>query len=402
MLKTWTASIASLIQLRKRERFSALKDFDSSVQAIINDVYENQDEALRRLTIKFDKVVVKDFKIPKTELKKAYEKTDERLIKSLEKAHEAISSYHRFQKYPTIQDNDEGRLRTQKVTPIENVGIYIPGGTASYPSSVLMNAIPAKVAGVKKIVMVTPPQKDGIDPAVLAAAYMCGVDEVYQVGGAQAIAALAYGTKSIPAVDKVVGPGNMYVALAKQKLSSVIGIDHFAGPSEVLILANDIDDAPYIAADLIAQAEHDPLAQSILVSLDTTLIRAVNQELQKQVLLRNRQEIIKTSLKNRGLAIKVNLIAPEHLQVMVEDPIYHLKYIENAGAIFLGKYTPEAIGDYIGGPNHTLPTSGTARFASGLSTYDFLKRSSVLMLTKEAFDDVADDVILMADSAVNT
>lgn len=406
MLKTWNQTIDALIKTRKKERFVSLKEFDKVVQTIIDDVYKNQDDALRRLTLKFDGVNVKDFKISAPLLKKAYENTDEALIKALEKAHKAITSYHRFQKYPTLQDSFNGALRTQKVSPIEKVGIYIPGGTACYPSSVLMNAIPAKVAGVKKIIMVTPPQKEGINQAVLAAAYMCGITEVYQVGGAQAIAALAYGTESIPAVDKVVGPGNIFVALAKQKLSSVIGIDHFAGPSEVLIFANDENDASWIAADLIAQAEHDKMAQSILVTFEKTVVEAVNIELQKQLSLRVRQEIIETSLKQRGMAIVVsgfeeayqviNQIAPEHLQLMVDDPIYHLKYIENAGAIFLGKYTPEALGDYLGGPNHTLPTAGTARFASGLSTYDFLKRSSVLMFSKEGFEAVADDVILLA------
>jgi histidinol dehydrogenase len=406
MLKRWTESLNTLIQTRKHQRFSALKTYDQPVQAIIEDVYLNQDEALRRLTKQFDGVDVESFKVPETALKKAFDECPEALKKALIKAKENITSYHQLQKYPTIQDGNTQLLRAQIVTPIESVGIYIPGGTARYPSSVLMNAIPAQVAGVKNIIMVTPPQKEGIDSSVLAAAYLCGVKEVYQVGGAQAIAALAYGTQSIPAVDKVVGPGNIYVALAKQKLSSVIGIDHFAGPSEVLILAGENANPKWVAADLIAQAEHDPLAQSILVTLSDALIEQVNQELVRQITKRTRKAIIEISLKERGLAIKVasleeayayvNAIAPEHLEIILDDPLYHLNYIHHAGAIFLGPYTPEAIGDYMGGPNHTLPTSGTAKFASGLSTYDFLKRTSVLQYSKEAFNDVARDVITLA------
>lgn len=406
MLNRWTDSLKTLIKSRKQQRFSSLKTYDQTVQDIIEEVYLNQDEALRRLTKQFDGVDVKTFKVPEADLKKAFDECPEALKKALIKAKENITSYHQLQKYPTIQDGQPLVLRAQIVTPIESVGIYIPGGTARYPSSVLMNAIPAQVAGVKNIIMVTPPQKEGIDPSVLAAAYLCGVKEVYQVGGAQAIAALAYGTTSIPAVDKVVGPGNIYVALAKQKLSSVIGIDHFAGPSEVVILAGENANPKWVAADLIAQAEHDPLAQSILVTLSDTLIDQVNQALALQLKDRSRKEIIEVSLKERSLAIKVasleeayayvNAIAPEHLEILLDDPLYHLNYIHHAGAIFLGPYTPEAIGDYIGGPNHTLPTAGTAKFASGLSTYDFLKRTSVLQYSKEAFNGVASDVITLA------
>ena len=406
MLNLWTASLEALIKEKRALAIEALTSYEKSVQIILDDVFKEGDKALKRWTKTLDSVEIDDFLIPESTLKKAYESLSPALKKALENAKASITSYHQHQKYATFQDQENGSVRAQKVTPIDKVGLYIPGGTARYPSSVLMNAIPALVAGVKSIVMVTPPHPDGIDPSVLGAAYLCGIKTVFQVGGAQAIAALAYGTETIPTVDKIVGPGNIYVALAKQRVSSIVGIDHFAGPSEVLIYADASVDPAWVAADLIAQAEHDVLAQAILITADPAVLDNVNSALESQVRLRSRRTIIEESLRKRSVALLVkshqeayqtiNAVAPEHLQLMTTDPMQHLKFIDHAGAIFMGKYTPEAVGDYIGGPNHTLPTSGTARFASGLSTYDFLKRSSVLQMTEASFEKVADDVITLA------
>lgn len=400
-------TVHSFLTERRRQQFKSNATVTQTVSTIIQDVYETGDAALKQWTQTLDHVTIDTFKIAEEQLKTAWDSLPEALKKALENAKASIETYHQAQAYMPLHQNALGISRTQRITPLARVGIYIPGGTARYPSSVLMNAIPAQVAGVKDIVMVTPPHPEGIDPSVLGAAYLCGVHEVYQVGGAQAIAALAIGTKSIPPVDKIVGPGNIYVATAKGQLSSVVGIDHFAGPSEVLIFADDSVDPAWIAADLMAQAEHDPLAQSILISQDVSVLDAVENALETMLPTRMRKTIIESSLKTNGLRILlpslpdvydvINQLAPEHLEIMTRTPEVHGSKIHHAGSIFLGPYTPEAVGDYIGGPNHTLPTSGTARFASGLSTFDFQKRTSILAFDAQAFDRVADDVITLAD-----
>ncbi len=399
-------TVESFLKKRKAKRFTLNDPVLESVQSIIASVAERGDAALKEWTLKLDGVNLESFRVDPSALKAAYAQLDASLKNALQRAKTSIEAYHQKQAYAPLVDIQETFERTQKITPIETVGIYIPGGTARYPSSVLMNAIPAQVAGVKRIVMVTPPHPEGIDPSVLAAAYLCGVTEVYQIGGAQAIAALALGTSSIPSVDKIVGPGNIYVATAKQQLSAVVGIDHFAGPSEVLIIADDSVDPRWIAADLMAQAEHDPKAQAIVISEDEKVLDAVDQALQTEIDQRQRSTIIKASLRDFGAAIHlegnamadvINQIAPEHLEICTKDPKSYLPLIKNAGSIFVGPYTPEAIGDYMAGPNHTLPTSGTARYASGLSTYDFLKRTSIVTFKKEAFETVYDDVVRIAD-----
>jgi len=399
-------TVESFLKKRKAKRFTLNDPVLESVQSIIASVAERGDAALKEWTLKLDGVNLESFRVDPSALKAAYAQLDASLKNALQRAKTSIEAYHQKQAYAPLVDIQETFERTQKITPIETVGIYIPGGTARYPSSVLMNAIPAQVAGVKRIVMVTPPHPEGIDPSVLAAAYLCGVTEVYQIGGAQAIAALALGTSSIPSVDKIVGPGNIYVATAKQQLSAVVGIDHFAGPSEVLIIADDSVDPRWIAADLMAQAEHDPKAQAIVISEDEKVLDAVDQALQTEIDQRQRSTIIKASLRDFGAAIHldanamadvINQIAPEHLEICTKDPKSYLPLIKNAGSIFVGPYTPEAIGDYMAGPNHTLPTSGTARYASGLSTYDFLKRTSIVAFKKEAFETVYDDVVRIAD-----
>lgn len=399
-------TINAFLKNRKASRFSLHDPVLKTVQEIIASVAKRGDEALKDWTLKLDGVALETFKVPEALLKASYDSLDDALKAALKKAKASIESYHRKQSYMPLEETYNDIQRSQRITPIERVGIYIPGGTARYPSSVLMNAIPATVAGVNHIVMVTPAHPEGIDPSVLGAAHLCGVKEVYQVGGAQAIAALAFGTKSIPSVDKIVGPGNIYVATAKQQLSSIVGIDHFAGPSEVLIIADDSVNPRWIAADLMAQAEHDPSAQSIVVSDNEAVLDAIDEALSQEVPKRVRESIIRKSLNDYGKALLlssqsmydvINEIAPEHLEICTKNPEAHLPFIQNAGSIFVGPYTPEAIGDYIAGPNHTLPTSGTARFASGLSTFDFLKRTSIVTYTQKAFNDVYEDVIRLAD-----
>lgn len=376
------------------------------VQAIIEAVRHEGDTALKRYTQRFDGVTIENFKVDPKQLKEAYETLEPEFKTALDKAYVRIQAYHEKQQYAPLEVEHDGVYQAQKITPIERVGLYVPGGQARYPSSVLMNAIPATVAGVARKVVVTPPSPEGLNRHVLAALYRCGIDEVYQVGGAQAIAALAFGTATLPAVDKVVGPGNLYVALAKQLLSGRIGIDSFAGPSEVMIFADRTADPQFIAADMMAQAEHDVLAKAMVVSTDETLLKAVEEALNTQLPQRLKRATIEASLREYGALILVeddaaalamiNACAPEHLELMTDQPKQYLPLIHHAGAIFLGSYTPEAIGDYLGGPNHTLPTHGSARFASGLSTYDFQKRTSVLGYDRTRFKADADDVITLA------
>jgi histidinol dehydrogenase len=377
---------------------SVIKD----VNDIINNVRINGDKSLIDYSVKFDNVKansITDLIIDKNTLKNAFDSLDNKSKSALEKATDRINNYHKkqIQKTWTYKEKD-GTILGQKITAIANVGLYVPGGKASYPSSVLMNAIPAKVAGVKNIVMTTPTPNNYINPLVLAAAYISGVDKIFTIGGAQAIAALAYGTKTIPKVDKIVGPGNIYVAVAKHLVFGQVGIDMIAGPSEILIICDGKANPDWIAMDLFSQAEHDEDAQSILLSDDDEFILQVRKSIEKLLPSMKRKEIIKTSLKNRGALIKTknineaieiaNQISPEHLQLIVENPESFQDKIKNAGAIFIGKYSCEALGDYCAGPNHVLPTSGTARFSSPLGVYDFQKKSSLINISKIKADEL--------------
>lgn len=383
-----------------------------AVDNILDDVKQNGDSAVVKYTNKFDSEVInaQNMKVTVDEIKKAYETVDKNFVSAIKKAKENIEFYHEKQKQRSwMVTKEDGIMLGQQVRPLDVVGIYVPGGTAAYPSSVMMNTIPAKVAGVKKVVMVTPPSKDGgINPNILVAADIAGVDEIYKVGGAQGIGALAYGTKTIPKVDKIVGPGNIYVAMAKRSVYGFVDIDMIAGPSEILIIADERGDAKLIAADLMSQAEHDVLASSTLVTTSEELALKVKEELEIQVEGLSRKDIIKTSLKNYGMifivkdiddAIDVaNTIAPEHLEVMVEEPFLILGEIKNAGSIFLGKFAPEPLGDYMAGPNHVLPTSGSARFFSPLSVDDYVKKSSFIYYSETGLSKVKDDIITIAET----
>lgn len=400
-----------LDKLKDREE-SIQQDVTNTVKNILDDIKENRDEALIKYTNKFDSENVNknNILVSKEEIKRAYEMVDKEFLDAIKLAAENIEFFHEKQKRNSwMITKEKGVMLGQNIRPLENVGIYVPGGTASYPSSVLMNAIPAKVAGVKNIVMVTPPSKNGgINPNILVAADVAGVNKIYKVGGAQAVGALAFGTESIDKVDKIVGPGNIYVAMAKKNVYGYVDIDMIAGPSEILIIADESGNAKYIAADLMSQAEHDRLASSILVTTSLELVGKVKEELALQVENLSRKDIILDSLKNYGVIIVVdnlkeaidmsNEIAPEHLEVCVENPFLVLGEIKNAGSIFLGSYSPEPLGDYIAGPNHVLPTSGTARFFSPLSVDDFVKKSSFMYYSKEALFDVGDKIIKLADT----
>ena len=386
---------------------------ESGVEAIVADIIknvkENGDAALKEYSAKFDGVCPENLRVTQEEIDAAYENEDKALIETLEIAKKNIWTFHEKQLRSGFEIKGEnGTVSGQKITPIEKVGIYVPGGTASYPSTVLMNAIPAKIAGVKEIIMVTPPDKQGnIPSAILCAAKVAGVDTIIKTGGAQAVAALAYGTESVPKADKVVGPGNVFVATAKRMLYGLVDIDMIAGPSEILVLADGTCNPVYVAADLLSQAEHDKLASAVLVTDSEELAYAVSEELERQIPLLPRQEIARASIDTNGkIIIAKNLeqgieianeIAPEHLEVCVDDPFALLDKIKNAGSIFLGKNTPEALGDYLAGTNHTLPTSGTARFSSPLSVDDFVKKSQYIYYTKEALGQVKDNIVLFAN-----
>ena len=383
-----------------------------AVDEILEQVKSIGEEAVIKYTNKFDsdKINKDNIKVTEEEISNAYELVDKKFIKALKLAKSNIEFFHEKQKQNSWMTNkDKGVILGQKVVPLDKVGIYVPGGTASYPSSVLMNTIPAKVAGVKKVVMVTPPSKDGtINPNILVAAHISQVDEIYKVGGAQAVAALAYGTESIPKVDKIAGPGNIYVAMAKKSVYGNVDIDMIAGPSEILILADETADAKFIAADLMSQAEHDVLASSILITTSMEIAEKVDEELERQIQYLSRKDIIAQSLKDYGAIIVVedmktaiemsNELAPEHLEVMVKDPFLYLGDIKNAGSIFLGKYAPEPLGDYAAGPNHVLPTNGTAKFYSPLSVDDYIKKSSYIYYTDEALKEIKDDIIILAET----
>lgn len=380
------------------------------VDCVLRDVRKYGDKALTDYTLKFDGVDIKNFLVCEEEINEALEIVDKDFLEALNIAKDNIWFYHEKQKQRSwMTTKDDGVLLGQQVRALKNVGLYVPGGTAAYPSSVLMNAIPAKVAGVKNIVMVTPPSKNGkVNPNILAAAKIAGVDRIYKIGGAQAIGALAYGTETIPRVDKIVGPGNIYVATAKRNVYGYVDIDMIAGPSEILIVADKDANPRFIAADLMSQAEHDVLSSAILVTDSIDLAYKVRDELDIQVKEMSRRDIIESSIEDYGAIIVTdslkasidiaNELAPEHLELMVQEPMKYLGEIENAGSIFLGQYAPEPLGDYIAGPNHVLPTSGTARFFSPLSVDSFVKKSSFLYYTEEALMKVGKETIKLAET----
>ena len=400
-----------LVDLRERDwrsneriRFLAergqvlTEEYEERVREIIREVKERGDEAIIEFTERFDgiKLTPETIEVPFEDLENAYEDLEEEVKGALEIAHERIRSFHEKQLERSFFKEEEGVLLGQRVIPLERVGVYVPGGTAAYPSTVLMNVVPAVVAGVEEVVMVTPKP----NRYTLAAAYISGVSRVFQIGGAQAVAALAFGTKVVPKVDKIVGPGNIYVALAKKALFGIVDIDMIAGPSEVLVIADETARPDWVAADLLSQAEHDELAAAILVTPSEKLAEEVKKEIDRQLSELPRRDIARRSVERFGTVFitedllhaceVANHIAPEHLEVITREPMALLPYIKHAGAVFLGEYTTEPLGDYILGPNHTLPTGGTARFFSPLGVYDFLKRSSVLYVSKEGFDRVAD------------
>ncbi|MCL2159336.1 MAG: histidinol dehydrogenase [Oscillospiraceae bacterium] len=409
MLKTYDkANIAELyakLKLRIDDKFGeALK----TAGQIIEDVKNKGDEAVRFYTEKFDSVKLGDFYMTEGEIDELYGKCDKNLIKVMEKAAQNIEQYHRKQVQNSYIITEDGIILGQRVLPIERVAMYVPGGSALYPSTVLMNAIPAKIAGAKEIVVITPPKKDGIKPEISAAAKICGIDKILKVGGAQAVAAVAYGTESIQKVDKIVGPGNIYVAAAKKLVYGAVDIDMIAGPSEILIIADKSANPKYIAADLMSQAEHDVLASSILVTDSEKLINQVDAELARQIKNLSRRDIIEKSLvdfggcvlcENIGEAIKIaNELAPEHLELMVENCFEKLDSIKNAGSVFLGEYSPEPLGDYFAGTNHVLPTNGTARFSSPLGVDSFVKKSSFVYYSKEKLREAGEDIMKFASS----
>ncbi len=377
--------------------------------AIIQEVIAHKDEALRNYTKLFDKVELDEIRASEQEIEEACQKCDPFFMESMQRAKENITYFHEAQvEHSYLLQKEKGIYMGERVLPLESVGIYVPGGRAQYPSSVLMNAIPAKVAGVKRIVMVTPPNKEGgINPNIAFAAKLAGVTEIYKVGGAQAIAALAYGTETIQPVDKIVGPGNIFVASAKKLVYGKVDIDMIAGPSEILVIADADADPVYIAADLLSQAEHDPMASPILLTVSAALLKKVNEELKRQSALLPKKEIVEASLKDYGKSILcdtieecidfANAIAPEHLELMVKDPMLYLNQVMHAGSVFLGYYTCESIGDYFGGTNHVLPTNGTARFSSALGVDAFVKRSCYLHYTKEALEEYGKYIISMAE-----
>ncbi|MCM3757583.1 histidinol dehydrogenase [Sporosarcina aquimarina] len=381
---------------------------EQTVRTIIDRVKQFKDAELLALTERFDGVTLQALRISEQEIKEAYNEVSSSLLQALKDARERIQHFHEHQKEESWRiEPEEGVYLGQQVRPLASAGIYIPGGKASYPSTVLMNAIPAKIAGVKRLVLTTPPQVNGsVNAAVLVAADLCGVDEIYKVGGAQAIAALAYGTESIQPVLKITGPGNAYVACAKKLVFGDVSIDMIAGPSEVCIWADEQSDLSFVAADLLAQAEHDEDASACCLVTSLKYAEALSIEVSRQLERMDRKEIAKKSIQSNGWiavvesedeAIEIiNDLAPEHLEIMTLNPEKRLDDIEHAGAIFLGAYSPEALGDYMAGPNHTLPTSGTAKFSSPLGVYDFMKKTSIIRYKKEALEQVSDAIIELA------
>ena len=382
----------------------------SAVTDILNNVKQNGDDAVREYTLKFDGHMPSKFEISREEIDSSPDKCDRDFILALYKAADNIRDFHARQKQQSwLEPKQNGVILGQRIRGLKRVGVYVPGGTAAYPSSVLMNVIPAKIAGVKEIVMVTPPQKDGTaNPDILAAAKIAGVDRVFLMGGAQAVAALAYGTQSVPKVDKIVGPGNIFVATAKKLLYGTVDIDMIAGPSEILIVADKSANPKFLAADLMSQAEHDKMASAILLTTSEETANETAKELSRQMQTLERKDIIEQSLNDCGAIIVckdiseavdfANELAPEHLELAVENPMEYIGRVDNAGSVFLGHYSPEPLGDYFAGPNHVLPTSGTARFFSPLSVDSFIKKSSFIYYTEPALSEAKDDIIKLAET----
>lgn len=380
-------------------------EYEERVNTIIEAVKTNGDAAVFDYTRQFDKAdISKDnILVTEDEIKEAYEQVDAALLAVIQKALVNIKKYHEKQVQNSWFTTEDGIILGQKVTPLQTVGVYVPGGRAAYPSSLLMNVLPAKIAGVSRIIMCTPPGADGkVYPSTLVAAKEAGVDEIYKAGGAQAVAAMAFGTESIPKADKIVGPGNIYVALAKKAVFGYVGIDSIAGPSEILVLADETADARYVAADLLSQAEHDEMASAILITTSETLAKQVSMEADEFIKTLSRQEIITKSLDNYGYILvadtmedavaAANDIASEHLEIVTADPFHVMTKIKNAGAIFIGPFSSEPLGDYFAGPNHVLPTNGTAKFFSALSVDDFIKKSSIISYSREALEKVHEDI----------
>lgn len=400
----------AVIENLKKRNVETDEKIVSIVSNIIAEVKENGDDAVREFTVRFDGGVPKKSVIEKDELNQYLDMVDDEFKSAIVKAKDNIYDFHMRQSQQSwMTTKENGVIMGQRVRGLHRVGIYVPGGTAAYPSSVLMNAVPAKIAGVKEIIMVTPPAKDGNpDPNIMAAAAVAGVDRVFLVGGAQAVAALAFGTEKIPKVDKIVGPGNIFVATAKKLLYGIVDIDMVAGPSEILIVADKTADPSFLAADLMSQAEHDKMASAILLTTSVDLARATLHEIDKQIKTLERQEIIRESLENYGEIIVcedleqaidfANELAPEHLELCISEPLKYIGRVDNAGSVFLGNFSPEPLGDYYAGPNHVLPTSGTARFFSPLGVDSFVKKSSFIYYTPAELRNAKDDIIKLANS----
>lgn len=403
-------SEVELIRLVRGRSNGLDEQITATVRGILDDVRMRGDDAVRDCTERFDSVRAERFEVPEDAIRRALAEAPGGFVDALRRASENIRDFHERQKQQSwLTTRPDGVLMGQRIRGLKRVGVYVPGGRAAYPSSVLMNVIPAKVAGVEEIIMVTPPQKDGsVNQGILAAAAVAGVTRVFAVGGAQAVAALAYGTKQIPRVDKIVGPGNIFVATAKKLVFGEVDIDMIAGPSEILVIADETAEPKYLAADLLSQAEHDPMASAILVATSRAIAERTLAELERQTALLERAGIIRQSLGQYGAAIVCesvaraveigNALAPEHLELMVENPMQWLGSVDNAGSVFLGRYSPEPLGDYFAGPNHVLPTGGTARFFSPLSVDSFVKKSSFICYTALALQEAKDDILTLANA----
>ena len=407
-MKIYKESLDAMLSIvRQYTQQTTAREIERRVYDIIENVRANGDAALREYSEKFDGVKLDDFKVDQSIIDAAWDNLPEDLKHALLVAKKNITEFHSREIEQGFVDMDTpGITRGQKVTPLARVGLYVPGGTAAYPSTIMMTALPAKIAGVKEIIMVTPPQKDGINPAVLGAAKLAGVDAVYQVGGAQGVAALAYGTEQIPKVDKIVGPGNIYVATAKRQVFGQVDIDMIAGPSEIGIIADESANPVHLAADLLSQAEHDPRARAIMVTNSEKLANLVSDEVERQLSQLPRESIARPAIENNSyIAVMdsvadmftvMNEVAPEHLEIQLPDPMEYMSMVENAGSVFLGRYASEPLGDYVGGTNHVLPTSGTAKFSSPLGVYDFVKRISFTQFSRERLQEVAKDITTLA------
>ena len=407
-MKIYKESLDAMLSIvRQYTQQTTDMEIERRVYDIIENVRANGDAALREYSEKFDGVKLDDFKVDQSIIDAAWDNLPEDLKHALLVAKKNITEFHSREIEQGFVDMDTpGITRGQKVTPLARVGLYVPGGTAAYPSTIMMTALPAKIAGVKEIIMVTPPQKDGINPAVLGAAKLAGVDAVYQVGGAQGVAALAYGTEQIPKVDKIVGPGNIYVATAKRQVFGQVDIDMIAGPSEIGIIADESANPVHLAADLLSQAEHDPRARAIMVTNSEKLANLVSDEVERQLSQLPRESIARPAIENNSyIAVMdsvedmftvMNEVAPEHLEIQLPDPMEYMSMVENAGSVFLGRYAAEPLGDYVGGTNHVLPTSGTAKFSSPLGVYDFVKRISFTQFSRERLQEVAKDITTLA------